>query len=129
MDLTNQYQINSQLVEKWKPLIDVEGLPSIKDPWVRGGLAQMIENTVSEMKSQRGFAPASLFEDAPTNSFGSGQVQFQDPILITMLRRSMPNLMAYDVAGVQPMNGPTGLISPSARSTATTPVTKRSTTR
>ena len=105
-----QYQINSQLVEKWKGAIDVDGLPTLKDNWKRGALAQMIENTVSEMKAHRGFAPGSLLEDSPTNSFGSGQVQFQDPILITMLRRSMPNLMAYEVAGVQPMSGPTGLI-------------------
>lgn len=105
-----QYEINSQLVEKWKGAIDVDGLPSIKDPWRRGALAQVIENTVSEMRAHRGFAPTSLLEDAPTNNFGGGQVQFQDPILITMLRRSMPNLMAYEVAGVQPMNGPTGLI-------------------
>ena len=105
-----QYEINSHLVEKWKGAIDVDGLPSIKDPWRRGALAQVIENTVSEMRAHRGFAPTSLLEDAPTNNFGGGQVQFQDPILITMLRRSMPNLMAYEVAGVQPMNGPTGLI-------------------
>jgi major capsid protein Gp23 len=110
MSHNSSYQINQVLVDKWKGVIDVEGLPPIKDPWVRGGLAQMIENTVEEMKSQRGFAPLSLFEDSPTNNFGGGQVQFQDPILITMLRRSMPNLMAYDVAGVQPMSGPTGLI-------------------
>lgn len=105
-----QYNINRDLVEKWKGVIDTDKLPSIKDEWKRAALAQVIENTVDEMKTQRGFAPMSLFEDSPTNNFGGGQVQFQDPILISMLRRSMPNLMAYEVAGVQPMNGPTGLI-------------------
>jgi len=105
-----KYGINGKLVEKWKDIIDAKGLPPIRDEWIRGGLAQMIENTVDEMKTQRGFAPHSLFEDSPSNNFGSGQVQFQDPILISMLRRSMPNLMAYEVAGVQPMSGPTGLV-------------------
>jgi len=107
---TGEYGINQSLVEKWKDIIDAPNLPAIKSEWARGGLAQIIENTVSEMKSQRGMSPMSLFEDAPTNNFGSGQVQYQDPILITMLRRSMPNLMAYDIAGVQPMNGPSGLV-------------------
>lgn len=108
--MSDQYGINSALVEKWKGVIDNDKLPAIKDQWRRAALAQLIENTVDEMKTQKGFAPQSLFEDSPSNNFGGGQVQFQDPILISMMRRSMPNLMAYDVAGVQPMPGPTGLI-------------------
>ena len=108
--MSDNYGVNTTLVEKWKGVIDSDKLPPIKDQWKRAALAQVMENTLEEMKTQKGFAPQSLFEDSPTNNFGGGQVQYQDPILITMLRRSMPNLMAYDVAGVQPMPGPSGLI-------------------
>lgn len=108
--MSEQYGVNSTLVEKWKGVIDNDKLPPVKDQWKRAALAQCMENTLEEMKTQKGFAPHSLFEDSPTNNFGGGQVQYQDPILISMLRRSMPNLMAYDVAGVQPMPGPSGLI-------------------
>lgn len=107
----NKYSINSALVEKWSGVIDNPKLAPVKDEYKRGALAQVIENTVNDMKqtSQSG-ERTSLMEAAATNNFGSGAIQFQDPVLITMLRRTMPKLMAYDIAGVQPMKGPTGLI-------------------
>jgi hypothetical protein len=109
MDSEAHKLINASLVEKWKGVIDMEGEVPLTNFWRRQACAQLIENTIAETKGDR-TAPQSLFEDSPTNNFGGGSIQIQDPILITMLRRSMPNLMAYDVAGVQPMKGPTGLI-------------------
>ncbi len=113
----DSYGFNSALVEKWKNVIDSERYAKVSDPWKRASLARVIENTVDELKSSNGMAPMSFAEaagDVPTNTIGngdqSGQVKWQDPVLIQMLRRSMPNLMANDIAGVQPMNGPSGLI-------------------
>ncbi len=100
--------MNKQLLEKWAPMLDHKDLPKIGDMYRRAATAQILENAENDVRTQGQFAPASLFEVAPTNQ--TAQVQYQDPVLITMLRRSMPNLMAYDVAGVQPMSGPTGLI-------------------
>ena len=110
------YTISSAVTKKWKDLIDVEGLPPVRDVNRRGALAQMFENSERELGSA--FAGSQfLFESAPTNSMGyssstagTGQIDTFDPILISLLRRSMPNLVAYDLVGVQAMKGPTGLI-------------------
>jgi len=105
------------LQEKWAPLLDYEGLDPIKDSHRRAVTAQLLENQETALREEREF----LYE-APTNfttSSGataglsggaSGALQGFDPVLISLIRRSMPNLVAYDLAGVQPMNGPTGLI-------------------
>ena len=106
------------LQEKWKPLLDYDGLDPIKDQHKRMVTAQLLENQETAIREEREF----LSEDQPTNSTGSsgtniglsgnatGAIKGFDPVLISLIRRSMPNLVAYDLAGVQPMTGPTGLI-------------------
>jgi len=101
-----------QLQEKWKPVLEYEGLESIKDPHRKALTAVLLENQEKFMKESSSFETGGslLSEAAPTNSVSNGGVSNFDPVLISLIRRSMPNLIAYDLAGVQPMSGPTGLI-------------------
>ncbi len=108
-----------QLQEKWAPILDYEGMDPIRDSHRRAVTAILLENQERELREERAF----LYE-TPNMSTGSsgatagfsanatdaGPVAGFDPVLISLIRRSMPNLVAYDLAGVQPMNGPTGLI-------------------
>jgi hypothetical protein len=103
--------LSEELEKRWAGVLDHEDLPAIKDPYRRAVTAVVLENQVKE-----GFN--SLMEAAPTTSVSNGGVQNYDPIMAAMLRRAMPNLMAYELAGVQPMVGPTGLVF-SMRSTYT----------
>ena len=101
------------LQEKWAPLLDHSGLGEIKDSHRRMVTAVLLENQERTLREEREF-----LSESPTNSAGTGGYSGQasstvagfDPVLISLIRRSMPNLVAYDLAGVQPMNGPTGLI-------------------
>ena len=93
------------LQEKWQPVLEHPDLPKIADSYKRAVTTLILENQEKAMQEDRGF----LSEAAPTNSTG-GQFDTWDPILISLVRRAMPNLIAYDVCGVQPMTGPTGLI-------------------
>jgi len=117
---------SEHLQEKWAPLLNYEGLDSIKDSHRRAVTAVLLENQERFLREQSAFDNGSMnmLMEAPTNSgnatgasggFGggatpAGPVAGFDPVLISLIRRSMPNLIAYDVAGVQPMSGPTGLI-------------------
>ncbi len=92
------------LQEKWAPILNHEGLGSIDDAHKRMVTAVLLENQEKMIREEREF-----LSEAPTNSTGSSIDNF-DPVLISLIRRAMPNLVAYDLAGVQPMNGPTGLI-------------------
>ena len=92
------------LQEKWAPILNHEGMDTIKDNHRAMVTAQLLENQEQMLKEEREF-----LSEAPTNATGSNIANF-DPVLISLIRRSMPNLVAYDLAGVQPMNGPTGLI-------------------
>ena len=94
------------LQEKWQPVLEHPDLPRIEDSYKRAVTTLILENQEKAMKEDRGF----LSETAPVNSMGGGQMDTWDPILISLVRRAMPNLIAYDVCGVQPMTGPTGLI-------------------
>ncbi len=98
-----------QLQEKWAPILNHENFSDIADSHKRGVVAQLLENQEKESQETASF----LGEAAPTNSghapAGSNVAGF-DPVLISLIRRSMPNLIAYDICGVQPMSGPTGLI-------------------
>ena len=107
------------LQEKWAPILDYAGVDPIKDAHRRATTAILLENQEKELREE-----ASFLSEQPTittNSSSSaagfsadataaGPVAGFDPVLISLIRRSMPNLVAYDLAGVQPMNGPTGLI-------------------
>ena len=93
------------LTEKWAPILDHKDAPKLEDGFKRKVTAQLIENQMNESRKQT----EALTEDTgPTNV--TANVGKYDPILISLVRRAMPNLIAYDVAGVQPMTGPTGLI-------------------
>ena len=94
------------LQEKWQPVLEHPDLPKISDPYKRAVTTLILENQEKALREDRGF----LGETAPVNSTGGGQFDTWDPILISLVRRAMPNLIAYDVCGVQPMTGPTGLI-------------------
>jgi len=97
------------LVEKWNPILDAEEAPSFRDNYRKQVTAALLENTEKALAEERGQQNFQLNEAAPANATGSG-IDNWDPILISLVRRSMPNLIAYDIAGVQPMSGPTGLI-------------------
>ncbi len=94
--------------KKWEEVLDHPELAPIKDPYRRAVTAVILENQEKALAEERA-AQGFLTEAAPTNATGASIANF-DPILISLVRRSMPNLIAYDVAGVQPMSGPTGLI-------------------
>ena len=91
------------LQEKWQPVLDHPDLPQITDAYKRAVTAVILENQEKEMKESRSFLTEAEMSTADA-------VANWDPVLISLVRRSMPNLMAYDVCGVQPMSGPTGLI-------------------
>jgi len=93
------------LQEKWQPVLEHPDLNKIDDSYKRAVTTLILENQEKAMREDSNF----LSEAAPTNSTG-GEVSNWDPILISLVRRAMPNLIAYDVCGVQPMTGPTGLI-------------------
>lgn len=99
---------STQLVEKWEGLINVEDLPEIKDNHKKYVIAQLLENTDKELRQRNDWGTGNLMEATPINQ--TGNVDNYDPVLISLIRRAMPNLIAYDIAGVQPMSGPTGLI-------------------
>jgi hypothetical protein len=107
--------LTEQLEQKWAPVLDHAGANPIKDSYRRAVTALVLENQEKAMAEEG----RMLNESAPTNftagGFGggasaAGPVAGYDPILISLVRRALPNLMAYDIAGVQPMTGPTGLI-------------------
>ena len=94
------------LQEKWQPVLEHPDLPRIEDSYKRAVTTLILENQEKALKEDRGF----LGEASPVNAMSGGQMDTWDPILISLVRRAMPNLIAYDVCGVQPMTGPTGLI-------------------
>ena len=106
------------LQEKWAPILDYQGLDSIKDSHRRMVTAVLLENQERALREEREFLSESPITNSTTSNSGTagfsaastGAAQGFDPVLISLIRRSMPNLVAYDLAGVQPMNGPTGLI-------------------
>ena len=92
------------LQEKWNPILNHEGMGDIKDNHRKMVTAVLLENQERMLREEREF-----LSEAPANATGASIDNF-DPVLISLIRRAMPNLVAYDLAGVQPMNGPTGLI-------------------
>ena len=98
--------LSEQLQQKWEAIIKHPDLPEIKDAYKRAVTAVLLENQEKSLREER----SSLFEAPANNIQATSGIQTYDPILIGLVRRSMPNLMAYDICGVQPMTGPTGLI-------------------
>ena len=98
--------LSEQLVKKWQPVLEHPELPKVTDSYKRAVTAVILENQEKALREDRAF----ISESAPINSTNSSYVQNWDPILISLVRRAMPNLIAYDICGVQPMTGPTGLI-------------------
>ena len=101
---------NEELMQKWKPILEHGALPGIQDSHRAAVTATLLENTEESMRQGEslGTSGSLLSEAAPANS--TGDMASYDPVLISLVRRAMPNLVAYDIAGVQPMTGPTGLI-------------------
>ena len=106
--------LNEQIRNKWAPVISHPDLPEIADSHKKMVTAMVLENTERALREAAAQgANQQLLSEAPTNTIGDnfgGQFAGFDPILISLVRRTLPNLMAYDVCGVQPMTGPTGLI-------------------
>ena len=113
-----QMHNSEYLQEKWAPILDYQGMDPIKDSHRRAVTAVLLENQEQTLREERAF-----LSESPTNAVGNGgftsahnggadggTVAGFDPVLISLIRRAMPNLVAYDLAGVQPMSGPTGLI-------------------
>ncbi|MGZ4849846.1 MAG: ATP-binding protein [Candidatus Bathyarchaeia archaeon] len=111
-----------EIQKKWAPILDHEGLGSIKDSHRRSVTAIMLENTVAALNESYAHGQYQTLietglEPVPVNAMGgssstagTGGIDTFDPVLISLVRRAMPNLIAYDICGVQPMTGPTGLI-------------------
>ena len=118
-------QLSEQINKKWEPVLDHPDLPKISDPHRRAVTAMCLEN-VEMQYAQDQNSGGLLTEATPTTTMGLTQTHaslgglagnpthvsadFADPVLISMVRRAMPQLIAYDICGVQPMSGPTGLI-------------------
>ena len=120
-------EFSQKLTEKWKPVLDHEDLPKIEDKFRRQVTAILLENqeqALFEEAQVNSTGTGLLQEAAPLSSTGSDAAnttpglsgsgpatrQGYDPVLISLIRRSAPNLIAYDIVGVQPMSGPTGLV-------------------
>jgi hypothetical protein len=103
---------SEKLQEKWNPIINHKDLPSIKDNYRRSVTACILENQEKALREERAQSSFQGLNETAANATtgGTGNIANWDPILISLVRRSMPNLIAYDIAGVQPMSGPTGLI-------------------
>lgn len=102
------------LEKKWATVLDIEGLPKITDKHKRSVTAIVLENQAKALAGD-----AQILNETAVNATGggltgaataTGPMAGYDPILISLVRRSLPNLIAYDICGVQPMTGPTGLI-------------------
>ena len=105
--------LTENLQEKWQPVLEHPDLPKIEDSYKRAVTTVILENQEKAVREDRSF----MAEAAPANSMGAssstasdGSVDIFVPVLISLVRRAMPNLIAYDICGVQPMTGPTGLI-------------------
>ena len=105
--------LTENLQEKWQPVLEHPDLPKIGDAYKRAVTTVILENQEKSVREDRAF----MSEAAPANAMGAssstasdGNIDIYDPVLISLVRRAMPNLIAYDICGVQPMTGPTGLI-------------------
>lgn len=115
-----QYNLlTEEVYKRFEPVLEHADLPAISDPWKKRTVAQALFNTETELFTEaatlgRGYLTENPipgnFMGASSSDPTTGNIDIFDPILINLVRRAMPNLMAYDIMGVQPMTGPTGLI-------------------
>ena len=109
------------LTEKWSPVLGHEGAGAIKDNYRKAVTAVLLENTERQLREERGMineaSTVGAISAAGGNALGgsglttkTGGLAGFDPVMISLIRRAAPNLVAYDICGVQPMSGPTGLI-------------------
>lgn len=111
--MADQMFLTEEVKQKWAPVIDHKDLPPIKESWKKRVTTILLENTARELRNVPRVLTESTPDGVPANyagAFPRTNLQGFDPILISLIRRSMPNLIAYDICGVQPMTGPTGLI-------------------
>lgn len=103
---------SENLQKKWAPILEHKDLPSIKDNYRKAVTAVILEQQERALREERAQSSFQAITETAANATtgGTGNLANWDPILISLVRRSMPNLIAYDIAGVQPMSGPTGLI-------------------
>ena len=105
------FNADRNLMEKWGPVLDHESVSPIQDNYKKAVTARLLENQEVALQEERNQAQGNFIsEAAAANNIGAGNIGSFDPVLISLVRRAMPNLIAYDIAGVQPMSGPTGLI-------------------
>ncbi len=112
-----QMLTEQQLMAKWGKVMSHPDLPDVKDPVRRQTTLLMLEQTERALRSDATYGSQFLLNEAvPVNAMGAsssqgvGNIEIFDPVLISLVRRAMPNLIAYDICGVQPMTGPTGLV-------------------
>jgi hypothetical protein len=108
------FNADSQLMEKWSPVLEHAGAPEIQDRYKKAVTARLLENQEIALREEQAQAQGNFISEAAAANNISGSAPNNigtfDPVLISLVRRAMPNLIAYDIAGVQPMTGPTGLI-------------------
>jgi len=103
------FNADAKLMEKWGPVLEHDSAPAIDNQYRKAVTARLLENQEVALKEERHQVQGNMISETAANATGSNIDNF-DPVLISLVRRAMPNLIAYDIAGVQPMSGPTGLI-------------------
>ncbi len=106
--MTQMFKLNEKIVKKWQPIMEAANAPKITNRWKQIVTMRILENQDDFLTADPG-ASSGMLTEAPLNATGTG-ISNYDPILISLVRRALPNLIAYDICGVQPMTGPTGLI-------------------
>jgi hypothetical protein len=106
---------NEELMKKWAPILEHNALPAISDSHREAVTATLLENTEASIREGSSLGNSGMLSETTNTNVGlsndlAGDRGAYDPVLISLVRRSMPNLVAYDIVGVQPMTGPTGLI-------------------
>ncbi len=104
------FNADQNLMEKWGPVLDHESAPQIQDKYRKAVTARLLENQEVALRQEAAEKSGNFFTETAANATSDTNIKNFDPVLISLVRRAMPNLIAYDIAGVQPMNGPTGLI-------------------
>ena len=105
------FNADSNLMEKWAPVLEHDEVPSIADKHKKATVARLLENQEQALREDaQNMGGNFISEAAAANNQAGSDIGTFDPVLISLVRRAMPNLIAYDIAGVQPMTGPTGLI-------------------